>query len=314
MVARQIQILSGALLYYGLVLPLSYLPLRILYVFADFLFILLCSILPYRKKVIDHNLLLAFPDKTTQERKQIRKDFYRYFADLLVESIKNLTISEKQLRKRMQLENPKILKQLQALGKPILIVAGHYNNWEWLISAQALWFKQPCFGIGMPLSHPFWNHKLTQRRSRFGLKVVHAKTYQSAFQTPQPVVLVLADQAPSSASNCLWLPFLGQQSAVIFGPEYMANKYDCAVVFADISNSKRGYYKIQLKLIVEESKNLPYQELTKLHVKKLEQQILDNPARWLWSHKRWKHQQPSNWPEIQQQLQAQFEGKFRSHV
>jgi KDO2-lipid IV(A) lauroyltransferase len=94
----------------------------------------------------------------------------------------------------------------------------------------------------------------------------------------------------------------------------MANKYDCAVVFADISNSKRGYYNIQLKLIVEESKNLPYQELTQLHVQKLEQQILDNPARWLWSHKRWKHQQPSNWPEIQQQLQAQFEGKFRSHV
>ena len=130
MVARQIQILRGALLYYGLVLPLSYLPLRILYVVADFLFFLLCTILPYRKKVIDQNLLLAFPTKTTEERNQIRKDFYRYFADLLVESIKNLTISEKQLRERMQLDNPEILKQLQALGKPVLLVAGHYNNWE----------------------------------------------------------------------------------------------------------------------------------------------------------------------------------------
>ncbi|MEY4487180.1 MAG: hypothetical protein RL440_1725 [Bacteroidota bacterium] len=98
MVARQIQILSGALLYYGLVLPLSYLPLRILYVFADLVFILLCTLLPYRKKTIDQNLLLAFPNQTTEERKQIRKDFYRYFADLLVESVKNLTISTCTLR------------------------------------------------------------------------------------------------------------------------------------------------------------------------------------------------------------------------
>jgi KDO2-lipid IV(A) lauroyltransferase len=314
MVARQIQILSGALLYYGLVLPLSYLPLRILYVFADFLFILFCTILPYRKKVIDHNLHQAFPAKTTEERYQIRKDFYRYFADLLVESIKNLTISEKQLRERMQIENPEILNQIQALGKPVLLVAGHYNNWEWLITAQSLWFKYPNFGIGMPLSHPFWNHKLTARRERFGLEVIHAQNYQKAFQSEQPVVLVLADQAPSSANNCLWLPFLGSETAVIFGPEYMANIYDCAVVYVKISNSKRGYYNIKLKVLVEESKNLPYQALTQLHVQKLEQQILDNPARWLWSHKRWKHQKPSQWDQTLQELEKKFESKFRDHV
>ena len=314
MVARQIQILSGALLYYGLVLPLSYLPLRILYVVADFLFFLLCTILPYRKKVIDHNLLLAFPAKTTEERKQIRKDFYRYFADLLIESIKNLTISEKELRERMQLDNPEILDQLQVLGKPVLLVAGHYNNWEWLITAQALWFKNTNFGIGMPLSHPFWNQKLTARRERFGLKVIHAQNYQKAFQSKQSVVLVLADQAPSSANNCLWLPFLDRETAVIFGPEYMANKYDCAVVFVNISNSKRGYYNIQLEFLVNESKKLPYQALTQLHVQKLEQQILDNPARWLWSHKRWKQQKPSQWDQTLQELEKKFESNFRDHV
>lgn len=314
MVARQIQILSGALLYYGLVLPLSFLPLWILYVVADFLFFLLCTILPYRKKVIDQNLLLAFPTKTTEERKQIRRDFYRYFADLLIESIKNLTISEKQLRERMQLENPEILNQLQALDKPVLLVAGHYNNWEWLITAHALWFKNQNFGIGMPLSHPFWNQKLTARRERFGLEVVHAQNYQKAFQSKQSVVLVLADQAPSSANNCLWLHFLDRETAVIFGPEYMANKYDCAVVFLNLSNSKRGYYNIQLEVLVEESKNLPYQALTQLHVQKLEQQILDNPARWLWSHKRWKHQQPSHWDQTLHELEKKFESNFRNHV
>jgi KDO2-lipid IV(A) lauroyltransferase len=166
----------------------------------------------------------------------------------------------------------------------------------------------------MPLSHPFWDHKLTQRRSRFGLQVVHAKTYQSAFQTPQPVVLVLADQAPSSASNCLWLPFLGQQSAVIFGPEYMANKYNCTVVYVNISNSKRGYYNVLLEVLVTDSKQLQYQELTQLHVQKLEQTILQKPGNWLWSHKRWKHKQPANWPQLSTTLQQKFETTFRQNA
>ncbi|MFM7007654.1 MAG: lysophospholipid acyltransferase family protein [Flavobacteriales bacterium] len=314
MVARQIRFLSGALLYYGLVIPLSYLPLRVLYVFADFLYILLCTFLPYRKKVIDHNLLLAFSDKSANERKQIRKEFYRFFADLLVESIKNLTISKKELAARFQLENADIIQQITALNKPVLLVAGHYNNWEWLITSQALWFKQNNFGIGMPLSHPFWNFKLTQRRERFGLKVVHANNYQSAFEYKNPSVLVLADQAPSSATNCLWLPFLGKESGVIFGPEYMANLYDCTVVFVSIKNAKRGYYHIQLEVLVEDAKKLNYQDLTRLHLQKLEAQILQNPARWLWSHKRWKHQQPANWAQTSQSLQQKFESKFRQHV
>lgn len=314
MVARQIQILSGALLYYALVLPLSFLPLRILYLLSELLFVLFCTLLPYRKKVINHNLLLAFPNASITEKKQIRKDFYRYFADLLVESIKNLTISKKQLLGRMQLKNPELLEGLKALNKPILLVAGHYNNWEWLITAQALWFKQPSFGIGMPLSHPFWNWKLTARRERFGSKVVAAQNYQTAFESNNPVVLVLADQAPNSANQCLWLPFLGRDTAVIFGPEYMAHRYNCIVVYASISNSKRGFYTIELEVLAQDSKSLSYQEITKLHLQKLEQQILDNPARWLWSHKRWKHQKPSNWHLTSRELKNKFESKFRGPV
>lgn len=314
MVARQIQFLSGALLYYGLVLPLSYFPLRILYIIADCIYVLLCTILPYRKKVIEHNLLIAFPGKSDEERIQIRKDFYRYFADLLVETIKNLTISEKELAARFQLANPEMIAQINALNKPILLVAGHYNNWEWLITSQALWFKQNNFGIGMPLSHPFWNDKLTQRRERFGLNVVNANNYHSAFETKNPLVLVLADQAPSSPTNCLWLPFLGQESAVIFGPEYMANLYDCAVIFANITNYKRGCYNITLEVLIEKPNKLTYQELTRLHLQKLEAQIHQNPARWLWSHKRWKHQKPANWAQTSQALQQKFEHKFRKHV
>lgn len=314
MVARQIQILAGALLYYGLVLPLSLLPLRLLYVLADLLYLLFITLIPYRKKVVSQNIEKAFTRLSKEEKYKLRKEFYRFFSDLLVESIKNLSISKKELSRRFRLQNPEILPSILSQDKPVILISSHYNNWEWLITSQALWFKQHNFGIGMPLSHPFWDKKLTSRRERFGLKVVHAQNYHEAFQNKNSIVLVLADQAPSSAKQCLWLPFLNRESAVIFGPEYMANKYDCTVVYANIKNYKRGYYDIQLEVLVEDSRSLKYEELTRLHVQKLEAAIEQNPSRWLWSHRRWKHQKPDNLDEIKSVLRQKFEQTFRTHV
>lgn len=314
MVARQIQILSAALLYYGLVLPLSLLPLRLLYVLSDAIYLLFITLIPYRKKVVSQNIDKAFRQLSKEEKSKLRKDFYRFFSDLLVESIKNLSISKKELSRRFRLQNPEIIPTILAQDKPVLLISSHYNNWEWLITSQALWFKQNNFGIGMPLSHPFWDKKLTSRRERFGLKVVHAQNYHDAFQNHNSIVLVLADQAPSSANQCLWLPFLNQESAVIFGPEYMANKYDCLVIYVHVKNYKRGYYDIQLEVLVDNSRSLKYEELTRLHVQKLESSIEQNPSRWLWSHRRWKHQKPTNLDEIKSVLRQNFEQKFRKDV
>jgi KDO2-lipid IV(A) lauroyltransferase len=124
----------------------------------------------------------------------------------------------------------------------------------------------------------------------------------------------LADQAPSSPTECLWIPFLHQNTAVIFGPEYMANKFDCSVVFADIKHSKRGCYNVNIEVLVKDPKKLNYQALTQMHVQKLGQQIINNPTRWLWSHKRWKHQQPANWQNQLQMLKSRFEEKFRRNA
>lgn len=311
MVARQIQILAGALLYYGLVLPLSYLPFPILYFLSDLLFILFRTIIPYRKKVIDENIKSTFPNYSAEQQIKLRRDFYRFLSDLIIESIKNLSISEKALKNRMNLSNPEILEQVGKLNKPVILISSHYNNWEWLISIQALWFKKNNFGIGMPLSHPFWDKKLTSRRERFGLKVVHAQNYHDAFKSNNSIVLVLADQAPSSPEKCLWQSFLGRESAIIFGPEYMANKYDCAVIYVNVSNCKRGFYDVKIEVLVENSKTLEYGELTRLQLQKLEASIEQNPSRWLWSHRRWKHQKPDNWVKINKALKNEFEDKFR---
>ena len=301
-----------AILYYCVVYPLSLLPLWILYGLSDLVFLLFMSILPYRKKVVQGNIEKSFPDVSPRDQSVLVRGFYRHFSDLLVESIKNLSISKEELLRRMKVLNPEVLQELEKKGKSVLFVSGHFNNWEWFITSQALLVPFESFGIGMPLSNGFWDKKLTERRQRFGLKVVNAKNYKEMFQQEKAVsVLVLTDQAPADARKSYWMEFLQQPTPILFGVEQMANEFDLSVVYFSMKKIKRGQYSIEFNILTEDPKSLPYGVLTEKHVKLLEESIIDQPCNWLWSHKRWKRELPADLNALQAAQKSKFDGKYR---
>ncbi len=302
----------SALLYYCIVYPLSLLPLWILYRMSDLIFLLFMSVLPYRKKVVKANIERSFPDLSSKDQAVLVRGFYRHFSDLLIESIKNLSISKDELLRRMTVINPEVLQDLQKNGKSTIFVSGHFNNWEWFITAQALLVPNASYGIGMPLSNGFWDKKLTERRQRFGLTVVHAQNYKTMFNQSKPVsVLVLSDQAPADARKSYWMEFLHQQTPILFGMEQMANEFDLNVVYFQLKKVKRGYYEIEFKTLTTEARSLSYGQLTEQHVQLLEQSILEEPCHWLWSHKRWKREIPSDLKDLKSIQKSKFEEKFR---
>jgi len=302
----------SAILYYCIVYPLSLLPLWILYRLSDVLFLLFISIVPYRRKVVERNISQSFPDLSPKDHKTLVRGFYRHFSDLLIEGIKNLSISEKELQKRLRILQPELLHVLQKKGKSILFVSGHFNNWEWFITAQATIAPFDSYGIGMPLSNGFWDKKLTERRERFGLKVVHANNYKAIFQQENAVsVLVLSDQAPADGRKSYWMEFLHQPTPVLFGVEQMANEYDLTVVFFNIKKVKRGHYTLDFNVLSESPRELPYGALTEMHVHQLEKHIIEQPCHWLWSHKRWKREMPTDLDQLKRQQKEKFEEKYR---
>ncbi len=302
----------SALLYYCVVYPLSLLPLWILYRISDLLFLLFMSILPYRKKVVAANIQRSFPELSARDHAVLVRGFYRHFSDLLIESIKNLSISKEELLRRMKVVNPEVLQDLEKSGKSVLIVSGHFNNWEWFITAQALLVPFESYGIGMPLSNGFWDKKLTERRQRFGLTVVNAQNYKSIFTRSTPVsVLVLSDQAPSDGRKSYWMEFLQQPTPILFGVEQMANEFDLNVVYCQLNKVKRGSYEIEFQLLTSEPRSLSYGQLTEQHVQLLEQSILDQPCHWLWSHKRWKREIPTDLDALKAAQKSKFEEKYR---
>ena len=304
--------------YYLFVLPLSKLPLWITYRFSDLFFLLLITVFPYRKKVIEENITRSFPNLTKKEQRKIKRSFYRYFADMLLEGVKNLGISEKELRKRFRIKNPELMEHLYEQNKSVLLVSAHYMNWEWMITGQDLFFPHQAIGIGMPLTSGYWDKKINTLRSRFGMKVIHAKivkeTFNSYLQKSVPTAtLVLSDQSPADSTKCYWMTFLNQTTGILFGAEQLANTYDQAVVFYLPKKIKRGYYEVELQLLTDEPRTLPWGELTETHAKLLEKRILEEPGPWLWSHKRWKRTVPDNIPKLKEEQREKFNSLFRTH-
>lgn len=259
------------------------------------------------------NLGMSFPDKDKKERAKIAKDFYRYLTYLLAESIKNLTISEEMLRKRMTVRNPEIMDRLYEEGRDVLILSSHFHNWEMLITAQNLVFKHQAIGIGMPMSNKFWDKKINERRERFGMKVVNSNNYKKvlAEQTGGPTAtLILGDQSPGKDENCYWVDFLNQKSAFYFGAEILANQTEAAVVYAVIHIVKRGYYEIELREISNNPSAEPYGRITSDYIQFLEEDIQNKPSAWLWSHKRWKKQIPKDLSQLQSKHEARFLKRF----
>jgi Kdo2-lipid IVA lauroyltransferase/acyltransferase len=304
--------MGAALAYYLIVRPLSMLPLFILYRFSDLFYLLLISVFPYRKTVIDENIRRSFPQMSEVEQRAIRKKFYRHFADILIEGIANLSMSQSELSKRFKVINPEVMQEMYDKKKSVLLVSGHYNNWEWLISAQQFLFPHQAMGIGMPMTSKFWDKKVNERRQRFGMKVVHSRNFKEEIQSmKEPVaILTLSDQSPGDSRKSFWMEFLNQPTAVLFGTEQMAHSYDMAVVFFAVRKVKRGYYEMELKLITEEPRMLPWGAITEAHTRMLEYEIRHKPENWIWSHKRWKREMPDDLETLKKEQHEKFNAHF----
>ncbi len=270
---------------------LSLLPFWVLYLLSDAVFIILFYVVRYRRKVVQENLQNAFPEKTETERNQIERKFFSFLADLMVEAVKLISISERQLKKHFTLNNPEFLDTVFSRQKSALGALGHYGNWE--MAAQILGFstKQKKLFIYKPIENEAVDGFIKNMRSRFGsIPVAMKATLRTLIQLknePKLTVFV-SDQTPVREETQYFTTFLNQPTAVFLGIEKMAKMMNDPVIFCDIRVLKRGYYSCTFVPLIEEPKLAAEHEITDAHVQYLEKVIREEPAYWLWSHRRWK--------------------------
>ncbi len=267
----------------------SLLPFWILYLIADFLFIVLYYLIGYRRHVTQENLHNAFPNKTQQERAHIEKEYYKYLADLIVETVKMISISEAEMKRRTVPTNPEIIEHYFSHGKSISAVAGHYCNWEWAGSEFSI--SNPLFIIYKPLNNELFDEFFKKVRAKFGGKpIAMRQTLRTMLQHKNELTVTVfaGDQTPVREDTTYFTNFLNQPTSVFLGIEKIARMIDSVVIFYDMRRVKRGYYSYTIVPLIENAKETAQYEITNAHVKYLETMINREPQYWLWSHRRWK--------------------------
>ncbi|MFT5725582.1 MAG: KDO2-lipid IV(A) lauroyltransferase [Bacteroidia bacterium] len=279
------------LLFYLVIKPISLLPFSILYGISNFLFFVLYGIIGYRKEVVTRNLQQSFPEKSTTEINEVAKQFYKHLADIIVESVKFFSISKGQALKRFEVKNPEVLDAFADKGQSVIIVGGHYSNWEIIAISLDLFIKHQTVALYSKLSNDFFNGVMLKSRGRYGIKMVTTKDSGRYFkeESGQTTATVFgADQSPTHNKNVIWTTFLNQETAIAFGTERYATQFNYPVVYGAIQRTKRGHYNFELSLITDDPSKMAHGEITLAHANMLEKQIKADPAYWLWTHKRWK--------------------------
>ncbi len=281
-------------LVYAFFYMLSLLPMWVLYRLADVGYLLIYYVLKYRRGIVRQNLVSSFPEKTNSEIVNIEKQFYRWFADYFLESIKLLSISRKQLAKRLTIINADLIENDFKEGTHVAAILGHYCNWEWLSAVTiGLPNNRVVALVYKPIKNKIINHLFyCLRSSQGGVPVAKNDILRALVKYKKQQTMTLfgyiADQSPRWQNIHLWLPFLHHQTPVFTGSERIMRKMNNAVYYAEMSRPKRGYYTCTFRLITKEPNSLPENDITRRFFEMLEVSIKAQPHLYLWTHNRWK--------------------------
>lgn len=267
---------------------LSLLPFWIIFGLAKISYFLLFVVIGYRKKVVYENLKNSFPHKSELEIHLEAKRFYRHFCEIFIESVKLLTISRKQIKKRYSFKNIELLEEFYSQKKSIILYAAHFGNWEWMASLQ-LHTKYQMYSFYQKQSNKYFNDFMIQIRERFGNICVESQSgfkvlLKNSREKNLTITYVIGDQSPMSKSSMYWTDFLNQETAFLVGSDKMAKKCNQQLIYPHITQKKKGYYELEFKIIPMNSEIEPIETYSKL----LEKNIQEQPELWLWSHRRWK--------------------------
>lgn len=273
-------------------LIMSRLPLSVLYVFGDVIGFLASWF--YRRTIVKENIRRVFTGYEDRQVQELTMRFYSRLAELAMETLKMLTIAKEDLRQRVCFINPELINEAAKKG-PVMVLAPHLVNWEWMALASSLYFDAPCRLIYQPLKDPRMDRLLIRIRSRFGAGLIPVRSHAKVIlRQKDQIVGIVADQRPRSGQKPFWTCFLGQETSFPEALLRLPYATGATVFFAGIRRVKRGSYEVRFKELAAPPYERHTWSLLKKYIAETEDLIKEDPAGWLWSHKRWKFARPEN--------------------
>lgn len=273
---------------------LSRLPLGALYFISDIFSFVVRDLIRYRRDIVIKNLKNSFPDKDDKELKSIAVQFYSNLTDFLVETLKALTISQSELKKRVVHKNKAVLEKYIMAGQSFIILTLHHGNWEWMQLSGGYEFSCSVDAVYKTLSNRSFDKLIFSIRSRFGGRPVAMENVVREITGRKGVraFAMVADQRPGPGAKQYWAQFFGQDTPFMLGPEQLPKFTKLPVIFMHMKKKARGYYNVYAEVLAEPPYDKDSHVILDRYIARCEQVIREDPSGWLWSHNRWKYFKP----------------------
>lgn len=280
-------------LYKKLLIGLSSLPLGVLYMVSDVLCFFQNYIIQYRKKVVVENLENSFPDKSAQEIQTIAKKFNKNFCDFTIETIKGITISQDKIDQHISVENMDIMQRIYDENKNVMVLCGHVFNWEWLKGLGAHLPTPNIYAVYHVAKNEFVNDIIKKSREKFNGETIPMQRATEEIMRIEnngdSLFLMVADQSPYKKAIRYDLQFLNQTTPVFQGFDKLARRKNMGIVYLNITKPKRGQYRYEVIEITPDGDTFKENEVVHKFFNLLEKNIQQDPANYMWTHKRWKY-------------------------
>jgi KDO2-lipid IV(A) lauroyltransferase len=278
---------------------ISKLPFPVIYGLSDFLSVILQYVAGYRRGVIFDNLRRSFPEKNPKEIRCLMRKFYVHFCDISLETAKAWNMGREDFARRVTIKGAEEMNRLADEGKSVVLLAMHYNNWEWSSITQA-YLKHQYLVVYNPVrGNPMFEEYLLAMREKFGAKTIpfhkSARTLVDFHKMERPVCLALGGDQRPPVITPFWTTFLNQEACFNPGPEKIAKRTNQPVFFILMRKLKRGHYEIEFIPLIENPAELSHEDILLKYVRTMEKYIAEAPEYYLWSHKRWKQKRPEGY-------------------
>ena len=270
---------------------LSWVPLPLLYALCGLLAWLAFRVVRMRLPVVLANIRGCFPEADEADVRRIARDHYRQLGQMIAEVICSARLSPAGFLAHVAVRNLDLPRGLLAQGRPVLLVAAHQANWEWVLQAMALQLGYPLDVGYKPIKSPSVDRAMNAIRTRFGAHLVPAKELLADLLQRRQIVrgiAMLADQEPTTSDHQHWVNFLGRDTAFYMGPEQMARATRYAAVFVALRRIARGSYEVEFMPLADSGEQLATGEFTARYARLVEREIRAAPGDWTWGHRRWK--------------------------
>lgn len=267
------------------------LPLPVLYGFSWPLYLFLFYIVRFKRSIAEKNIDNSFPNLSAIEKKTLLKKHYKNYSEVFVEIIKSFNMKPEEILECVKFEASEEIENYLQQNQTVLLTLAHQSNLEWAIIAAKHKLNFPLNNIYKPLHIKWANELALDSGEKFNITLTPAKTcitelIQHAKQTR--IISIAPDQAPRRRDEAYWTTFLNQETPFYLGLEKIATLFKYPVFFMNFERMSRGRYKASIKMLCSPPYEKDSNIVLKQYVQAVEQQILQQPEDWLWTHKRWK--------------------------